>query len=798
MQLPFQPEYYDATTAEFMALSDSFLQSISPVFVGQPGYVDIRLIRFVPGSTVARFVTFFNAAESKPDSIITQKAHTNLQTLILNGTFEDMLNVTGGNSLQPTTLTADEILQISDPASSCSLTCGEGSSCLLSEKYPGVVISECVCEENYYQTGNDVCQKIPADCRNTVSALTVVVVFLAVLLIIAICVIIFLVLKLRRMLRKAVLTEVASGAEYATIGGGSSPVPPPRMKTKRTAARDSYTPATSGGTAGQQAESASTGKTPTRYKQNKEEESPYQALNPDTMEPNSYTSLGEGNQKTNNESTYTSLGHEPAKDTSLYQNMAFVGDEGSFAAEASKKAAIGKGAPKSVRILQASRSFGGCYEGYKKDFSAGDHHYNTSTAMFNNWTVSCRTYGDNTKRTRRSQTDGIVTTLPSTGAPDVGADPPAAGDDVTTSTVAAPTTPQATTLAPSTMATTTAVPTTTTKATTAKATTAKVTTAKPATVKVTTARPKVTSNTTVVTVTTTPAPPYLVQAPPRTAYLVPDQIPADIMVSISSIIVFDKPWHRDLTRAWSREYKTFTGAFSTTMLTYFERVRNSGFDSLVVDQLNSMTVDTSAQGSRRKRQVEEYTAVAYTAQYAYNRLMASGGVDKVLRRTGIPAAIKDKSLNVDGFNPVGNTELTFTSQSVVNKEALEQLVQYDNPCQYYECDSGFSCHQEAETTKFSCISRCMVNYCLTKGFCTHLLEGHPTCKCDSNSGGWYTGERCEYFISHVAAICIAVGVQALLLACIIFKRRKDSPYLLPVRIAPAASYTRSVHALGKR
>ncbi|CAH1249582.1 Hypp8637 [Branchiostoma lanceolatum] len=366
------------------------------------------------------------------------------------------------------------------------------------------------------------------------------------------------------------------------------------------------------------------------------------------------------------------------------------------------------------------------------------------------------------------------------------------------STVAAPTTPQATTLAPSTMATTTAVPTTTTKATTAKATTAKVTTAKPATVKVTTARPKVTSNTTVVTVTTTPAPPYLVQAPPRTAYLVPDQIPADIMVSISSIIVFDKPWHRDLTRAWSREYKTFTGAFSTTMLTYFERVRNSGFDSLVVDQLNSMTVDTSAQGSRRKRQVEEYTAVAYTAQYAYNRLMASGGVDKVLRRTGIPAAIKDKSLNVDGFNPVGNTELTFTSQSVVNKEALEQLVQYDNPCQYYECDSGFSCHQEAETTKFSCISRCMVNYCLTKGFCTHLLEGHPTCKCDSNSGGWYTGERCEYFISHVAAICIAVGVQALLLACIIFKRRKDSPYLLPVRIAPAASYTRSVHALGKR
>ncbi|XP_035661962.1 mucin-5AC-like isoform X1 [Branchiostoma floridae] len=365
-------------------------------------------------------------------------------------------------------------------------------------------------------------------------------------------------------------------------------------------------------------------------------------------------------------------------------------------------------------------------------------------------------------------------------------------------TTAAPTT-QSTTTVPTTTTTTTRMKTTTAKVTTVKPTTAKVTTVKAATVKATTARPRVTSNTTVLTTTTTPAPPYLVQAPPRTANLVPDQIPSEIIVSISTIIVFDKPWHRDLARAWSREYKTFTGAFSATMLTYFESVRNSGFDRLLVDKLSSMTVQVEESSNRRKRQVEEYTAVSYIVQYAYKRLMASGGVDRVLRRTGIPAAVKDRSLNVDGFTPVGSTELIFTSQAEVDKEALKKLVQFDNPCQYYECDRGFSCHQdEVDNTKFSCISRCMVNFCLTKGFCTHLLEGHPTCKCDSTSGGWYTGERCEYFISHVAAVCAAVGVQAVLLACVVFKRRKDSPYLLPVRIAPANSYTRSVHALGKR
>ncbi|XP_019636295.1 PREDICTED: mucin-3A-like [Branchiostoma belcheri] len=324
--LPFQPEYSNRTTIEFMNLADTFRTAIFPIYINQPGYVDIRLIRFVPGSTVARFATIFNTTRSEADSIITQRAQEQLRELINNGALDTALNITNGNALRLAIFTDEEIQQILDDPSFCTLECGDGSYCHLSEKYPGRVISECVCEENRYEAGDGGCQIIPANTTHIVSALTGVLVVLAILFVIAIIAIGFLVVKLRRMSGKIALTDDVIGTEYATVGGGSSPVAPPRRRTKRTAPRHSYTPATSIGTAGQQAGIVNSGvvpkdTAPTRYSKNIEEESPYQALNPDTMEATTYTSLGEGNQRPKNESTYTSLSAEQAKDASLYQNV---------------------------------------------------------------------------------------------------------------------------------------------------------------------------------------------------------------------------------------------------------------------------------------------------------------------------------------------------------------------------------------------------------------------------------------------------------------------------------------------
>ncbi|XP_035661849.1 uncharacterized protein LOC118406095 [Branchiostoma floridae] len=159
-------------------------------------------------------------------------------------------------------------------------------------------------------------------------------------------VIIFLVLKLRRMSRKEINTEDPTGAEYDTIGRGSSPADPRGDAI--------ITPATSVGTAGQRARSATgitnsgamatTDNAPTLYLQNTQEESPYQALNPNTMESNTYTSLDIRNKKPKNDSTYTSL---CPKGTAFYQNMAFVGDQGAIWAEASRRTTAGRGAARS-------------------------------------------------------------------------------------------------------------------------------------------------------------------------------------------------------------------------------------------------------------------------------------------------------------------------------------------------------------------------------------------------------------------------------------------------------------------
>eukprot|EP00058_Branchiostoma_floridae_P019830 XP_002605320.1 hypothetical protein BRAFLDRAFT_89037 [Branchiostoma floridae] len=148
------------------------------------------------------------------------------------------------------------------------------------------------------------------------------------------------------MSRKEVNTEDPTGAEYDTIGRWSSPVDPRGDAI--------FTPATSVGTAGQRARSATgitnsgamatTDTALTLYLQNTEEESPYQTLNPNTMESNTYTSLDIRNQKAKNDSTYTSL---RPKGTAFYQNMAFVGDQGAIRAEASRRTTAARDAARS-------------------------------------------------------------------------------------------------------------------------------------------------------------------------------------------------------------------------------------------------------------------------------------------------------------------------------------------------------------------------------------------------------------------------------------------------------------------
>ncbi|XP_035660212.1 uncharacterized protein LOC118404934 [Branchiostoma floridae] len=151
MDRVFEPEYNDANSPEYMELSTQLKTSLYIIYSGIQGFIEIIIIRFVPGSVQARYAAVFTVEGSEPDSNIHQAARTNLQRAITSGTFDSALNVTSSDSLEPTTLNEEELDQVF--GESCDLPCGEGGMCARSEPYPGAVVAECQCEENYCYTG---------------------------------------------------------------------------------------------------------------------------------------------------------------------------------------------------------------------------------------------------------------------------------------------------------------------------------------------------------------------------------------------------------------------------------------------------------------------------------------------------------------------------------------------------------------------------------------------------------------------------------------------------------------------
>eukprot|EP00058_Branchiostoma_floridae_P013040 XP_002598528.1 hypothetical protein BRAFLDRAFT_66907 [Branchiostoma floridae] len=153
MQLDFNSNYDDRNSVEFTTLATQVVESLTVVYVGIPGFIEIIIIKFVPGSVVARYAAVFASDQAESDSAIQQQVQTNLQVAISNGTFNGTLNVTDSQAVQPIALTTDELELVSTDSSFCTLTCGEGGVCQLGEKFPGVVIAECVCVENYCFAG---------------------------------------------------------------------------------------------------------------------------------------------------------------------------------------------------------------------------------------------------------------------------------------------------------------------------------------------------------------------------------------------------------------------------------------------------------------------------------------------------------------------------------------------------------------------------------------------------------------------------------------------------------------------
>ncbi|CAH1239112.1 VWDE [Branchiostoma lanceolatum] len=151
MNNTFLPQYNDKTSVEYIALSQKVIKSLTTLYERIQGFVRIILIHFKPGSIMVTYVTMFEASEAVSDSVIQVTAQRNLQQAVRSGTFDESLLV---QHLRHVTLTDEDLQQMYQDPDVCSLSCGEGGMCELTEKYPGVIVAECVCEANYCISGS--------------------------------------------------------------------------------------------------------------------------------------------------------------------------------------------------------------------------------------------------------------------------------------------------------------------------------------------------------------------------------------------------------------------------------------------------------------------------------------------------------------------------------------------------------------------------------------------------------------------------------------------------------------------
>ncbi|XP_035687815.1 mucin-17-like [Branchiostoma floridae] len=153
MQLDFTPALRDETSPVFVELSVEVTKSLTAIYIGIRGFIEIIIIGFVPGSVEARYVAVFAADQAESDSVIQEQARANLTAAIDGGNFNTSLNVTDAQALQRTTLTQEELDKVTTGSSFCTLTCGDGARCQLTAQSPSVLSAECVCEQDYCHAG---------------------------------------------------------------------------------------------------------------------------------------------------------------------------------------------------------------------------------------------------------------------------------------------------------------------------------------------------------------------------------------------------------------------------------------------------------------------------------------------------------------------------------------------------------------------------------------------------------------------------------------------------------------------
>ncbi|XP_019636289.1 PREDICTED: endochitinase 2-like [Branchiostoma belcheri] len=142
------------SSSAYRTLEQQCLTDLRPVYDTQPGFKDIRILGFRPGSIIVRHIVIFDSEDAPSNDEIMNA----VENIVLNGTFSIANYSVEPASFTTVTLTSTELAELGE-AELCTTGCGADALCNLTTIY-GVLIAQCVCEDDYCRNGGQ-CEIIP-------------------------------------------------------------------------------------------------------------------------------------------------------------------------------------------------------------------------------------------------------------------------------------------------------------------------------------------------------------------------------------------------------------------------------------------------------------------------------------------------------------------------------------------------------------------------------------------------------------------------------------------------------------
>ncbi|XP_019636291.1 PREDICTED: mucin-17-like [Branchiostoma belcheri] len=148
LQADFEETLNDSDSTEYQDLERNCVNALTTLHAEQTGFQGVRILGFRSGSIIVSYIVIFENSNLESNKDITNEA----EDLIRNGNLTTIGNYTvNQNSFREIDLSVKDILEVVGEDDLCHGGC-TGGKCNLRDSY-GVLLTECVCEDDYCKNG---------------------------------------------------------------------------------------------------------------------------------------------------------------------------------------------------------------------------------------------------------------------------------------------------------------------------------------------------------------------------------------------------------------------------------------------------------------------------------------------------------------------------------------------------------------------------------------------------------------------------------------------------------------------